>query len=123
MTSDQDPAAAPQTRPEAVATRRRRTGSGLSGMLLTELQRLASSLGITGVGRMRKGELVAAIQLKQSQSERPADQVGQVARPQKGTDVAERDIAQGSSSTASGVSRPAGLTQQTLPELQSGGAF
>jgi len=92
-------------------------------MLLTELQRLASSLGITGVGRMRKGELVAAIQLKQSQSERPADQVGQVARPQKGTDVAERDIAQGSSGTASGVSRPAGLTQQTLPELQSGGAF
>jgi transcription termination factor Rho len=89
-------------------------------MLLTELQRLASSLGITGVGRMRKGELVAAIQLKQSQSERPADQVGQVARRQKGTDVAERDIAQGSLSMASEVGGSVGHNQQTLPEPESG---
>ncbi|HVE30057.1 MAG TPA: transcription termination factor Rho [Mycobacteriales bacterium] len=35
-------------------------------MLLPELQSLAGSLGITGTGRMRKGELVAAIQAKQS---------------------------------------------------------
>jgi transcription termination factor Rho len=47
-------------------TRRRRSGSGLSGMLLTELQGLASSLGISGTARMRKGELVTAIQEKQS---------------------------------------------------------
>ncbi|HEX6074762.1 MAG TPA: transcription termination factor Rho [Micromonosporaceae bacterium] len=120
LTSDQDHVAAPQTRPDAAATRRRRSGSGLSGMLLTELQRLASSLGISGVGRMRKGELVAAIQLKQSQSEQPADQVGQVARPQKGTDVAERDIAHGSASTVSeagGFARPF----QRM-DAQSGGA-
>ncbi len=43
----------------------RRGGSGLSGMLLPELQRLAQSLGITGTGRMRKGQLVEVIQEKQ----------------------------------------------------------
>jgi transcription termination factor Rho len=37
-------------------------------MLLPELQSLASSLRIAGTGRMRKGELIAAIQMAQSQS-------------------------------------------------------
>jgi transcription termination factor Rho len=51
---------------EAVTDRAaRRGGSGLSGMLLPELQRLAQSMGITGVGRMRKGQLIAVIQEKQ----------------------------------------------------------
>jgi transcription termination factor Rho len=47
---------------EAGATRRRRTGSGLTAMLLPELQTMASSLGVQGTARMRKGELIAAIQ-------------------------------------------------------------
>ena len=34
-------------------------------MLLPELQRLAQSLGMTGTARMRKGELVAAIEQRQ----------------------------------------------------------
>jgi transcription termination factor Rho len=34
----------------------------LSAMLLPELQRLAQSLGITSTGRMRKGQLIAAIE-------------------------------------------------------------
>jgi transcription termination factor Rho len=44
-------------------------GSGdakrLTSMLLPELQRLAQSLGLTGTGRMRKGQLVAAIEERQ----------------------------------------------------------
>jgi transcription termination factor Rho len=47
------------------AARTGRRGTGLSAMLLPELQRLAQSLGISGSGRMRKGDLVAAIQAKQ----------------------------------------------------------
>jgi transcription termination factor Rho len=35
-------------------------------MLLPELQRLAQSMGITGVGRMRKGQLIEVIQSRQS---------------------------------------------------------
>jgi transcription termination factor Rho len=49
----------------AAAGTRGRSGAGKSGMLLPELQRLAQSLGITGTGRMRKGELVAAIEQRQ----------------------------------------------------------
>ncbi|MGY1769705.1 transcription termination factor Rho [Blastococcus sp. SYSU D00813] len=47
------------------AGRSRRRGSGLSGMLLPELQRLAAELGISGTARMRKGDLVAAISERQ----------------------------------------------------------
>ena len=41
--------------------RPRATGKGLAGMLLPELQSVASGLGISGAGKMRKGDLVTAI--------------------------------------------------------------
>ncbi|MFC9969733.1 transcription termination factor Rho [Spirillospora sp. NPDC127200] len=50
---------------ERATPRRRRTGTGLSAMVLPELKALASSLGITGVTGMRKSQLIAAIQEKQ----------------------------------------------------------
>jgi transcription termination factor Rho len=43
----------------------RRGGSGLSAMLLPDLQRLAQSMGIMGTGRMRKGQVIAAIEERQ----------------------------------------------------------
>jgi transcription termination factor Rho len=46
--------------------RRRSSGSGLAAKLLPELQAMAAGLGITGTGRMRKGELIAAITAAQS---------------------------------------------------------
>jgi transcription termination factor Rho len=69
--------------PESGGTRRRRTGSGLSAMLLPELQSLAASLGISGTARMRKGELVSAIQERQG-----AGPAGAPARPR--SEVAAR---------------------------------
>jgi transcription termination factor Rho len=55
------------------------SGSGrLSAMLLPELQRLAQSIGITGTGRMRKGQLIAAIEERQG-SGGAADGAGQAA--------------------------------------------
>ncbi|GAA2596648.1 transcription termination factor Rho [Actinomadura fulvescens] len=50
---------------QAATPRRRRTGTGLSAMVLPELKALASSLGITGTTGMRKSQLIAAIQEKQ----------------------------------------------------------
>jgi transcription termination factor Rho len=44
---------------------RSRGGTGLSSLLLPELQRMAQSMGIPGSGRMRKGQLVEAIQARQ----------------------------------------------------------
>ena len=49
-------------------------GTGLSAMVLPELKALASSLGISGTGGMRKSQLIAAIQEKQARS-------GAAARP------------------------------------------
>jgi transcription termination factor Rho len=45
---------------------RSRGGTGLSSLLLPELQRMAQSMGIQGAGRMRKGQLVEAIQARQA---------------------------------------------------------
>ena len=50
---------------EGGTTTAKRRGSGLSGKLLPELQQLAGDLGITGTAKMRKGELIAAIQSAQ----------------------------------------------------------
>ena len=43
----------------------RGANTGLSAMLLPELQRMAQSMGITGTARMRKSQLVEAIQNRQ----------------------------------------------------------
>ena len=44
---------------------RSRRGGGLASMLLPELQQMAQSMGIKGTGRMRKGEIISAIQQRQ----------------------------------------------------------
>jgi transcription termination factor Rho len=49
-------------------------GQRLPAMLLPELQRVAQSLGITGIGRMRKGQLIAAIE--EARRARDADASG-----------------------------------------------
>ncbi|GID25559.1 transcription termination factor Rho [Paractinoplanes brasiliensis] len=65
----------------ATATKRRRGGTGLSAMLLPELQSLAASLGISGTARMRKGELITAITERQSGGA-PAESAPQPRRSQ-----------------------------------------
>ena len=52
--------------PGGAAPQRRRRATGLAGMVLPELQALASSLGIPGAARLRKGQLIAAIQMAQA---------------------------------------------------------
>ncbi|MFL6169375.1 MAG: Rho termination factor N-terminal domain-containing protein, partial [Ornithinibacter sp.] len=49
----------------------RRSGA-LTAMRLAELQGLASSMGITGTAKMRKGDLVAAIKARQNGESGPA---------------------------------------------------
>ncbi|MET9345351.1 transcription termination factor Rho [Streptomyces termitum] len=55
--------------PAAGATgtaRRRRSGTGLEGMVLAELQQVASGLGIRGTARMRKSQLIEVIKEAQA---------------------------------------------------------
>ncbi|HEY3924937.1 MAG TPA: transcription termination factor Rho [Acidothermaceae bacterium] len=47
-------------------TKRRTAGTGLTSMVLPELKALAATMGISGTGAMRKGDLIAAIQSGQS---------------------------------------------------------
>jgi transcription termination factor Rho len=59
---------APRARRRATSggsTSRAAAGGGLAAMVLPELQAMAGELGITGVGRLRKGQLIEAIQAKQ----------------------------------------------------------
>ena len=65
-----DSAPAEQDTPAAGTTaaprvRRRATSGGLAAMVLPELQAMASELGISGIARMRKGQLIEAIQERQ----------------------------------------------------------
>jgi transcription termination factor Rho len=67
-TTDQGSAKAART-----GTRTRtRKATGLSGMVLAELQGLASELGISGTARMRKGQLIEAIKERQDGGSAPA---------------------------------------------------
>jgi transcription termination factor Rho len=49
----------------AAKSRSRSGGTGLSSLLMPELQQIAHTMGIQGAGRMRKGQLVEAIEAKQ----------------------------------------------------------
>ncbi|RSS70273.1 transcription termination factor Rho [Streptomyces sp. WAC06614] len=48
------------------APKRRRSGTGLEGMVLAELQQVASGLGIRGTARMRKSQLIEVIKEAQA---------------------------------------------------------
>jgi transcription termination factor Rho len=53
---------------------RSRGGTGLSSLLMPELQRIAQTMGIPGAGRMRKGQLIEAIEARQGGA--PRQQTG-----------------------------------------------
>ncbi|MFF1713444.1 transcription termination factor Rho [Streptomyces sp. NPDC058268] len=65
-----DASAAPAT--GASAGSRRRRGTGLDGMVLAELQQVASGLGIKGTARMRKSQLIEVIKEAQAGGGAPA---------------------------------------------------
>jgi transcription termination factor Rho len=52
---------------------RGRSGAGLSSLLMPELQRIAQTMGIPGAGRMRKGQLVEAIEARQGSQTPPQE--------------------------------------------------
>ncbi|HLK95917.1 MAG TPA: Rho termination factor N-terminal domain-containing protein, partial [Nocardioidaceae bacterium] len=57
------------TTPASTGTSRRRSGGGLNGMVLAELQQVAGGLGIKGTTRMRKSQLIEAIGAAQTQGQ------------------------------------------------------
>ncbi|WP_214408376.1 Rho termination factor N-terminal domain-containing protein, partial [Sphaerisporangium fuscum] len=100
------PPAAGDTPTRAAARPRRRSGTGLSAMVLPELQALASSLGISGTGRMRKSQLIAAIQEKQGVTADGASSAAETAAPAPAA-AAEPAAAERPARTRRERSRPA----------------
>ncbi len=92
----------------AGTARRRRSGSGLTAMLLPELQSMAASLGISGTARMRKGELISAITEKQGGAPRPRAEVAATAGNTRDEVRAEVREADAPAERPGRASRPAG---------------
>src|SRR6478735_1049329 len=77
-TIESSTAAAPEGGAPAAAGKKR--GGGLNAMLLADLKSMASGMGISGAGSMKKAQLVEAIKARQSggggggaRADKPAD--------------------------------------------------
>jgi transcription termination factor Rho len=93
---------------DAPAKRARRRAPGLEGMVLAELQKLAGGLGITGTGRMRKGQLIEAIRAAQGGSSGPRQAADQPARTESpSAEPAGPGVRSGVATRPSTESRPA----------------
>ncbi|OIK27636.1 transcription termination factor Rho [Streptomyces malaysiense] len=82
----EETAAAPATdasAPAAGAGSRRRRGTGLEGMVLAELQQVASGLGIRGTARMRKSQLIEVIKEAQAQGSAPKAETATETKPKR----------------------------------------
>ncbi|WP_031043225.1 transcription termination factor Rho [Streptomyces sp. NRRL F-5650] len=107
----EETAAAPATDASAPATgagSRRRRGTGLEGMVLAELQQVASGLGIRGTARMRKSQLIEVIKEAQAAGGAPAK-----AAPAAADTAGETKPKRRSTSRArTGDEAPAGTTER-----------
>ncbi len=81
------------------AAPKRRSGTGLSGMLLPELKQVAAGLGIKGVGGMRKSQLIDAIKAAQSGGQPAGDNAAEPTRP-KGEGSAQKTPADSKTSAS-----------------------
>ncbi|PZT76679.1 MULTISPECIES: transcription termination factor Rho [unclassified Streptomyces] len=82
-----DSAAPAEGAATGTTARRRRSGTGLEGMVLAELQQVASGLGIKGTARMRKGQLIEVIKEAQAGGGAPAAQARATAAPAEATET------------------------------------
>jgi transcription termination factor Rho len=86
--------------PDSNGRTRRRSGSGLDGMVLPELQQLAAGLGIKGVARMRKSALIDAIRAAQGSNGSGAPMATAQATPGPSADTEETKQATSSGQTS-----------------------
>ncbi|MEV4336059.1 transcription termination factor Rho [Streptomyces sp. NPDC049590] len=128
----EETAAAPATDASAPATgagSRRRRGTGLEGMVLAELQQVASGLGIRGTARMRKSQLIEVIKEAQAAGGAPAAKADAAAetkpkrratsRARTGEEAAEKKAAKAVEAPAE---KAAAQQQIEIPGQPAGGA-
>ncbi|WP_028646824.1 transcription termination factor Rho [Nocardiopsis sp. CNT312] len=120
----------PSEAPPSSRSRAAARGTGLAAQRLPELQKLASSMGITGTGRMRKSDVIAAIEAKQggpvegpvraktakkAEAEPTTGKVGSTGGPDQTTTPAGSDA--GDSARTGAGERP---SNQAVAESQGG---
>ncbi|MEU8587873.1 transcription termination factor Rho [Streptomyces sp. NPDC048664] len=124
----EETAAAPATDAGAPATgagSRRRRGTGLEGMVLAELQQVASGLGIRGTARMRKSQLIEVIKEAQAGSSGGAapakDEAGEAKPKRRATSRARTgDDAAAATKADKAVEQPASQQQIEIPGQGAG---
>ncbi|OKJ77743.1 transcription termination factor Rho [Streptomyces sp. CB02460] len=82
-----DSAAPAEGAATGTTARRRRSGTGLEGMVLAELQQVASGLGIKGTARMRKSQLIEVIKEAQAGGGPSAPKAKATAAPAEGAET------------------------------------
>ncbi|MFF9557065.1 transcription termination factor Rho [Streptomyces albus] len=111
-----DASAAPAA--SGAAPRRRRSGTGLEGMVLAELQQIASSLGIRGTARMRKSQLIEVI--KERQAGGSSDSAPAAGKAAKAADSKDAKGAKDSKEAkAAGESQPADGAAEQKPKRRA----
>ncbi|MFB0628511.1 transcription termination factor Rho [Streptomyces sp. AB3(2024)] len=104
------------------APKRRRSGTGLEGMVLAELQQVASGLGIRGTARMRKSQLIEVIKEAQGGSApkaaAPAADAAEAKPKRRATSKARTGEA---AAPAPAAEKPAVQAQIDIPGQPAGG--
>ncbi|MFD9543385.1 transcription termination factor Rho [Streptomyces sp. NPDC060022] len=101
--------------------RRRRSGTGLEGMVLAELQQVASGLGIRGTARMRKSQLIEVIKEAQAGSSSAPKTASKAAAAPAGTDAESKPKRRATSKSRTGdesaaaAEKPAAQQQIDIP--------
>ncbi|WNI22435.1 transcription termination factor Rho [Streptomyces sp. ITFR-16] len=101
-----DSAAPAEGAATGTTARRRRSGTGLDGMVLAELQQVASGLGIKGTARMRKSQLIEVIKEAQAGGS-SAPKAKAAAAPAEGTETKPKRRATSKARTGAGDETPA----------------
>ncbi|MFJ2092398.1 transcription termination factor Rho [Streptomyces sp. NPDC087901] len=101
-----DSAAPAEGAATGTTARRRRSGTGLDGMVLAELQQVASGLGIKGTARMRKSQLIEVIKETQAGGS-SASKAKAAAAPAEEAETKPKRRATSKARTGAGAETPA----------------
>ncbi|MFE9908447.1 transcription termination factor Rho [Streptomyces clavifer] len=98
--------------------RRRRSGTGLEGMVLAELQQVASGLGIRGTARMRKSQLIEVIKEAQAGGSSAPKASSKAAAAPAGTDAESKPKRRATSKTRTGDESAAEPAEKAAAQQQ-----
>ncbi len=102
---------------DAAAAAPKKTGGGLGGKVLAELQAIAGELGISGAEKMRKGALIDAIKIARGDAGTSTKAAVAAAAPSK-VDTSKGDAAAAAKAEQPATEAPAARVQERLPQRQ-----